>query len=184
MGEPAPVVDAEDGEEAQEDAPWRDFAGLVRQQQAMVFSIALHFLRDRQAAEELAQDVFLHLHQHLGSLKSPQHVTFWLRKVTNHRCIDYARRRKWSQVSLDDVPELPAATTAGDPLLRRRLRQLVASLPENARAVVILRYQEDLTPTEIAEVLTMSVATVKSHLQRSLAMLREKVERVIGDARV
>jgi RNA polymerase sigma-70 factor (ECF subfamily) len=53
-----------------------------------------------------------------------------------------------------------------------------------ARAVVILRYQEDLTPTEIAEVLTMPVATVKSHLQRSLAMLREKVVRVIGDAGV
>jgi RNA polymerase sigma-70 factor (ECF subfamily) len=184
MGEPAPVVDAEEAEEAAEGTPWRDFAGLVRQQQAMVFSIALHFLRDRQAAEELAQDVFLHLHQHLASLKSPQHVTFWLRKVTTHRCIDYARRRKWSQVSLDDVPELPAAATAGDPMLQRRLGQLVASLPETARAVVILRYQEDLTPTEIAKVLTMPVATVKSHLQRSLAMLREKVGRVIGDARV
>jgi RNA polymerase sigma-70 factor (ECF subfamily) len=187
MGEPVPVVDAEEAEEAEDAAEgtsWRDFAGLVRQRQAMVFSIALHFLRDRQAAEELAQDVFLDLHQHLGSLKSPQHVMFWLRKVTTHRCIDYARRRKWSQVSLDDVPELPAAATAGDPMLQRRLRQLVASLPETARAVVILRYQEDLTPTEIAKVLTMPVATVKSHLQRSLAMLREKVGRVIGDARV
>jgi RNA polymerase sigma-70 factor (ECF subfamily) len=156
----------------------------VRRQQGMVFSIALHFLRDRQAAEELAQDVFLHLYQHLGSLKSPEHVTFWLRKVTSHRCIDYSRRRKWSQVSLDDVPELPAAATTRDPLLKRKLQQLVASLPETARAVVILRYQEDLTPTEIAEVLTMPIATVKSHLQRSLAMLREKVIRVMGDARV
>jgi RNA polymerase sigma-70 factor (ECF subfamily) len=161
-----------------------DFAGIVRSQQGMVFSIALHFLRDRQTAEEIAQDVFLHLHQHLDSLKSPEHVTFWLRKVTTHRCIDYSRRRKWSQVSLDDAPELPAAGTTRDPLLQRRLRQLVASLPEKARAIVILRYQEDLTPMEIAEVLTMPVATVKSHLQRSLAMLREKVMRVIGDARL
>jgi RNA polymerase sigma-70 factor (ECF subfamily) len=161
-----------------------DFGGIVRRHQGMVFSIALHFLRDRQAAEELAQDVFLHLYQHLDSLKSPEHVRFWLRKVTSHRCIDYARRRKWSQVSLDDIPELAATGTACDPLLRRKLRQLVASLPEKARAVVILRYQEDLTPAEIADVLTMPVATVKSHLQRSLAMLREKIVRVIGDARV
>ncbi len=182
MGEPAPLVEVDD--DAAEAAMPGDFAGIVRRQQGMVFSIALHFLRDRQAAEELAQDVFLHLYQHLDSLKSPEHVTFWLRKVTSHRCIDYVRRRKWSQVSLNDVAELPAATTARDPLLSRKLRQLVASLPETARAVVILRYQEDLTPTEIAEVLTMPLATVKSHLQRSLAMLREKVVRVMGDARV
>jgi RNA polymerase sigma-70 factor (ECF subfamily) len=45
--------------------------------------------------------------------------------------------------------------------------------------VVILRYQEDLTPTEIADVLSMPVATVKSQLQRSLAMLREKATRVM-----
>ncbi len=50
--------------------------------------------------------------------------------------------------------------------------------------VVILRYQEDLTPAEIAEVLAMPIATVKSHLQRSLAMLREKILRVMGDVRV
>jgi RNA polymerase sigma-70 factor, ECF subfamily len=186
MGEPAPLSLIEAAPDAPDanDAPADDFADIVRRQQGMVFSIALHFLRDRQAAEEIAQDVFLHLHQHLDSLKSPEHVVFWLRKVTSHRCIDFARRRKWSQVSLDDVPELPAATAAGDPLLRRKLRQLVASLPETARAVVILRYQEDLTPTEIAEVLTMPIGTVKSHLQRSLAMLRDKVVRVIGDARV
>ena len=178
MGEPARL------EEPADELGPGDFAGIVRRQQAMVFSIALHFLRDRQAAEELAQDVFLHLHQHLASLKSPEHVTFWLRKVTSHRCIDYSRRRKWSQVSLDDVPELPAEPLARDPLLARRLRQLVGSLPEKARVVVILRYQEDLTPAEIAEVLAMPVATVKSHLQRSLAVLREKVVRVIGDARI
>jgi RNA polymerase sigma-70 factor (ECF subfamily) len=47
--------------------------------------------------------------------------------------------------------------------------------------VVILRYQEDLLPEDIAEVLAMPLATVKSHLQRSLAMLREKVTRAIGE---
>lgn len=150
----------------------------------MVFSIALHFVRDRRTAEEIAQDVFLQLHQHFDSLKSAAHVTFWLRKVTSQRCIDYARRRKWSSVSLDDVPELAAGATPSDPLLARMLRQLVASLPAKARAVVILRYQEDLTPAEIAETLAMPVATVKSHLQRSLTTLRHKVLRVIGDRTV
>ena len=181
MGEPARLEESADANGA---AGPIDFAGLVQRQQGMVFSIALHFLRDRQAAEELAQDVFLHLHQNLASLKSPDHITFWLRKVTSHRCIDYSRRRKRAQVSLEEVPELSAPGRPRDPLLARRLRQLVGSLPEKARLVVILRYQEDLTPSEIAGVLAMPVATVKSHLQRSLAMLREKVLRVMGDIRV
>lgn len=160
-----------------------DFAQIVRLHQSMVFSIAQHFLADRQAAEELAQDVFLQLHAHLPTLKSEAHVTFWLRKVTAHRCIDYKRRRKLSQLSLDDAPETaaPAAPAqSSDPFLAKRLRHVVASLPEKPRMVVILRYQEDMGAEEIAEVLAMPLATVKSHLQRSLAMLREKLTRTVG----
>lgn len=161
-----------------------DFTTVVRTHQAMVFSLAVHFLRDRQAAEEVAQDVFLQLHEKLGSLQSPAHVTHWLRRVTSHRCIDYSRRRKWPQVNLDDWPELRADDSHGDPILSWKLRQLVSSLPGPARMVVILRYQEDLTPLEIAGVLDMPVATVKSHLQRSLARLREKVTQLFGDLRI
>ncbi len=68
-----------------------DFADVVRRYQSMVFSIARHYLGDPSAAEELAQDVFLQLHASLPSLESEEHVKFWLRKVTAHRCIDYRR---------------------------------------------------------------------------------------------
>lgn len=161
-----------------------DFASLVRKHQGMVFSLAVHFLRDRPAAEEIAQDVFLKLHESLDTLQSPEHVTHWLRKVTSHRCIDYSRRRRWGQVNLDDLPELQTDAAHGDPILSGKLRELVASLPGPARMVVVLRYQEDLTPSEIADVLAMPVATVKSHLQRSLARLRERVTRTFGDVRI
>lgn len=157
------------------------FAEIVRQHQAMVFTIAQHFLADRSAAEELAQDVFLQLHATLPTLKSEDHVKFWLRKVTAHRCIDYQRRRRVTQISLEDAPEPATSTHSGDPFLERRMRQLVATLPEKPRMVMILRYQEDMSPQDIAEALTMPVATVKSHLQRSLAMLREKMTRTMGE---
>lgn len=160
-----------------------DFAAIVRREQAMVFSIALHFLRDREAAEEIAQDVFLSLHKNLGTLQSPAHVTNWLRRVTSHRCIDYSRRRKRPHVSLDEAPELRTEGPRRDPMLARRLRALVGSLPEKARLVMILRYQEDLTPMEIAGALAMPLATVKSHLQRSLAWLRERAPSAIGDVK-
>src|SRR5579871_5868079 len=82
-----------------------EFEDLVRRHQSMVFSIAQHFLADRSAAEELAQDVFLQLHANLSALKSEDHTKFWLRKVTAHRCIDYKRRRKPPRLSFDDTPE-------------------------------------------------------------------------------
>ncbi len=158
-----------------------DFADIVRRYQSMVFSIAQHFLADRPAAEELAQDVFLQLHASLPGLKSEEHVKFWLRKVAAHRCIDHQRRRKLPQVPLDDAPELASPSQSSDPIVAKKLRQFVASLPEKPRLVVILRYQEDMLPEDIAEVLAMPLATVKSHLQRSLAMLRDKVTRTIGE---
>jgi len=149
----------------------------------MVFSIAFHFLRDSAAAEEVAQDVFLRLHRHLDSVASSDGVVFWLRRVTSNRCIDYARQRRFRLMSLENVPEPAVEPHARDPLLSRRLRRLVASLPRQSRMVVILRYQEELMPEEIARILDTPVASVKSQLHRALRMLREKMIRVVGDLR-
>ena len=155
-----------------------DFRVLVRQHQVMVFSIALHFLRDRATAEEVAQEVFFSLHRNLHQIESPAHAAAWLRKVAVQRAIDEGRRRsRRPQVALEDVAEPAAGGKPGDPLLSELLRKLVATLPEGPRMVMVLRYQEDLEPAEIAAALEMPVATVKSHLQRSLAMLRGKLAR-------
>jgi len=162
----------------------QSFADAVKKNQSMVFSIAYHFLRDWTAAEEVAQDAFLQLYRNYEQLESDAHVTFWLRRVVSNRCVDYTRRRmRQPTVALDDAPEPSAVAEHGDPLLNRRLRQLVASLPEKPRIVMVLRYQEDLMPEEISKILDMPVRTVKSHLQRSLALLREKVERSMGGER-
>jgi RNA polymerase sigma-70 factor (ECF subfamily) len=85
-------------------------------------------------------------------------------------------------VSLENAPEPVAMTPTGDPLLGTALKKLVAALPEKARAIVVLRYQEDLDPAEIARVLGIPVGTVKSQLQRALGLLREKLSRVVGQA--
>ena len=158
------------------------FARIVCEYQSMVFGIAYHFLRDRPVAEELAQEVFLHLHRNLRAIQSPAHLTHWLRKVTSHRCVDQARRRKLRpRVSLTDyleyAPEPAAELVEADPMLARSLRRLVARLPERSRMIVILRFQEDLEPAEIAETLDIPLGTVKSNLHRSLAVLRGKLER-------
>jgi len=155
-----------------------DFAGLVREHRSMVFSVAYHFLHDPDQAEEVAQDVFLSLHRNLGSVESPAHAVHWLRKVAVQRSIDAARRRqRRPQVALEDVAEPSTRPAPGDALLSELLRKLIATLPEGPRMAMVLRYQEDLDPAEIAEVMGIPLGTVKSHIQRSLALLREKLAR-------
>ena len=153
------------------------FAELVEQHEAMVFSLGYHFFSDRGRAEEVAQDVFLQLYRNLGSIESESHLLFWLRQVTTRRCIDLTRRARFKSVSLEDAGELRAAEAKGDPIRDRRLRELISELPDLQRAVVTLRYQEDLDPSEICRIVDMPVNTVKSHLHRALQALRKKLER-------
>jgi RNA polymerase sigma-70 factor (ECF subfamily) len=151
------------------------FAEIVRRHQSSVFSLAWRMLGQWDQAEELAQDVFLQLHRSLGSIESANHLRFWLRRVVCHRAIDRTRQRSREPVSsLNDVPEPACAGEPRDPILRRRLTAAVGTLSVAARSVVLLRYQEDLDPTEIARVLDMPINTVKSHLKRSLAALRRR----------
>lgn len=159
-----------------------DFESAVRDHQAMVFSLAYHFLHDRASAEELAQDVFLELHRHWSEMHAPEQLRFWLRKVASRKCIDQTRRRKFrAHLALEQAPEPFAWMPAADPMLKQYIGQLVSALQETPRLIVILRFQEDLGPAEIAELLEMPLATVKSHLQRSLALLRRKVAAATGE---
>ncbi|HVV45504.1 MAG TPA: sigma-70 family RNA polymerase sigma factor [Bryobacteraceae bacterium] len=155
-----------------------DFARIVADNQSLVFSLALRFLRDRAGAEELAQEVFLQLYKQIQQIESPAHATSWLRRVICHRCIDETRKRRLRpRIGLEDAPEPTAESRSPDLFLNERLRRLVGELPGNARMVVLLRYQEDLDPADIAGVLNMPLSTVKSHLHRSLAVLRGRLEK-------
>jgi RNA polymerase sigma-70 factor, ECF subfamily len=167
-----------------------DFESVMREHQGMVFGLAYHFLGDPGLAEEVAQDVFLSLYRNLGAMKSAAHTVWWLRRVAVQRSIDEARKRKRrpqaSLANLGDTPEPATPAASGDLgqedfLRNATLWRMVAALPEIPRVVVILRYQEDLSPAEIAAVLDRPVATVKSDLQRALALLREKSARRFGD---
>ncbi|MCS7041594.1 MAG: sigma-70 family RNA polymerase sigma factor [Bryobacteraceae bacterium] len=155
-----------------------DFAEIVREHQGMVYSLAWHALRDRDAAEDITQEVFLALHQNLNRLEGRDHIRHWLARVTSHRCIDEIRRRGYRRgPSLEEIPEPRSGSGSQDPLLRSRLRQMVAALPAPARMMILLRYQEEMELAEIAQVLDVPVQTVKSRLHRALNLLRQKMER-------
>ena len=171
-----------------------DFEQLVDQHQSMVFSLAWRMTGDRGLAEELAQDVLLELDRNLHKLQSADHARFWLRQVTLHRSADALRRRRAKSTSLgfgldrDVWVELEERHGLVEPFLidgesplGRRIEELLAALPESQRAALILRYQEDLTPEEIAATMKAPVATVKSHLQRGLKLLRVKASQTLKE---
>lgn len=159
-----------------------EFGQYVEQHQSMVFSIAYHILNDRAAAEDVAQEVFLQLYDKFETLESDDHVQYWLRRTTAHRSIDYGRRNNHHRhASLEDIPEPSVEAAGADPMLEKRLRSMIASLPESARAIVVMRYQEDLGPEEISRALGIPLNTVKSQLHRALAMLRDKISRTVGE---
>ena len=160
----------------------KHFRGYLVEHGSMVFSIALRMLGDRSLAEEVAQDVFLELHASLPRLESEDHVKFWLRRVATHRTTDALRKRQrrpeagaeeWDEGHDSARAHVgTAASRPGD--VHVPLERMVLSLPEAQRLAIVLRYGEDLLPEEIAEVTGQTVATVKSHLQRGLVLLRRK----------
>ena len=155
-----------------------DFEQLVDEHQSMVFSLALRMTGDRGLAEEISQDVFMELDRNMEKIKTAQHAIFWLRRVTMSRATDALRRRRvrgtdlWVEIDESHgARELEHGSPLGD-----RIEALLGTLPEAQRAAIVLRYQEELTPEEIASTLGAPVATVKSQLQRGLKLLRAKAE--------
>jgi len=158
------------------------FDHIVHEHQAMVFSLAYHFLQNRAAAEDLTQEVFVGLFEHLHTIQSPSHLKSWLRQVTSRRCIDIVRRGRLRRfLSLGDTPEPAQEIRLADPLITRRLQTLVATLPAKQRMAVVLRYQEDLEPAEIASTLGIPLNSVKSLLRRSIDLLRRKLSRQLPE---
>jgi len=135
-------------------------------------------------AEEVAQDVFLELHRTLPRLAGEDHVAAWLRRVACHRATDALRRRAARGDSAaeeyQDGMALRSPVREFIPLMNR-VEQLLLTLPPAQRVVMLLRYQEDLEPEDIAVELRMPLATVRSHLQRAVKMLRAKAGRTLKE---
>ena len=161
----------------------------------MVLSLAWRIAGERCTAEEVMQDVFVELWRTQTEFASEFHLRCWLRRVATYRATDQLRRRRRQpslvfDERLDERQGEPldgtrenghrdggsAGRCGGVPFpVESRLGALLHSLPEAMRAAVVLRYgEEELAPDEIAALLEQPVATVKSNLQRALALLRRK----------
>lgn len=167
------------------------FALLLEEYQGRVYRRAYSFLRHREDALDVTQEVFLRAARAIGHFQSDRPLWPWLRQVTTRACLNYIRdhRQGPPTVSLDDVQaqgELAAAE--GDPeqraLLawdRAMLEQALASLPPVQRMVVVLRHQEHLSYGEIAQLLDLPLGTVKTYMFRARQALIRAMQQAAVD---
>jgi RNA polymerase sigma-70 factor (sigma-E family) len=123
---------------------------------------------DREQARDLVQEVLaraLVKWERVGSVEEPY---AYVRRMVTNEFLSWRRRRRLTTVPLDEIAE-PAVEPRED---HDDLRQMLAALPGRQRAVLVLRYYEGLTDTEIAETLGCRIGTVRGYASRALASLR------------
>jgi RNA polymerase sigma-70 factor (ECF subfamily) len=154
---------------------------LVSAYRRRVHALAWSIVRDRQGAEDVAQDVFVKLWRALPRYDGRAQLSTWIYAITRNASISALRGRR-PEVSLEDPDVLAAAEAAGAEAvggsaprdaadLDRTLARCVADLPDKQRQVVTLYYLEERSCEEVAAMLAMPVNTVKTHLHRARAKL-------------
>ena len=163
------------------------FELLVQRYQDFVYIIALRTVQDRAEAEDVAQETFLRAYQALRTFRGDAKFSSWLYRIAVNRSIAHLRRKRRDPLlsngderSLDSLSSAPSSQEspeegAARAELRTRLDRAIANLPPEYRIVVTLYHLEERKYREVAEILGLPIGTVKSHLHRARALLRESL---------
>ncbi|MBI4503449.1 MAG: sigma-70 family RNA polymerase sigma factor [Gemmatimonadetes bacterium] len=170
---------------------------LVRRYERPIFSLVYRMVRDRELAEDLAQETFVKALNAIGSYRPEFKFSSWIFKIANNAAIDHLRKRELNTLSLEGSrdatsPERVEATALqiGDrgesPLQEMEARELgsaieqaIGQLRPEYRSCILLRHVEDRSYEEIAQILDLPLGTVKTYIHRA----RTELKAVLGDLR-
>jgi len=152
----------------------REFREYVAARQGPLFRTALLLTGHREDAEDLLQTALTKLAMRWTRLQRSGSPDGYVRKILYNQRVSLWRRSRHSQeYATSDLPETMASTDiARDSALRLSVAQALAQLTPRQRAVIVLRYYEDLPETQVAEILGCTVGSVRSQTYRTLARLR------------
>jgi RNA polymerase sigma-70 factor (sigma-E family) len=151
-----------------------EFTAYVQERRASLYATAYHLTGDRFEAEDLLQSALFSTYRAWDRITDKAAVGGYLRRTMTNLHISAWRRRKLNEYPTEELPETAGDTDAmRGTELRTVLWQALARLPETQRTMLVLRYYEGRTDPEIADILGISVGTVKSSIWRSLRRLRE-----------
>ncbi len=148
------------------------YGELVRRRQASIRQLLRHLCRDPALADDLSQQTFLQAWRHMKSLKSPAAFGGWLRRLAINIWLQRVRAEHPPPLDLDDMSNEIAqpAATLNEQL---DLDSALATLPPAVRLCLTLAYSERMSHREICEATQLPLGTVKSHINRGAARLRE-----------
>jgi RNA polymerase sigma-70 factor (ECF subfamily) len=175
------------------------FRELIRRYERPVFSLIYRMVRDRELAEDLAQDTFIKVLNHIDRYRPEFKLSSWLFKIANNVAIDHLRRRQLDTVSIDGSPHAQTqdaieATSfdvvgqqesALDEMEARELggaiEKAIATLRPEYRSCIMLRHVEGRSYEEIAATLDLPLGTVKTYIHRARHELRKELEHLRDD---
>ena len=157
------------------------FAELVDRYKNLVYSIILKQTRDKEEANDLAQDVFLKVFKNLASYTSEYKFSTWLMRITGNHIIDQHRKRRMELVSLEEYVEAGNQVGSSDSPEHSYLKQeqaeainkILDELPEMYKVPVALYHQQELSYAEISEKIGEPLSKVKNRIFRGRKMLKD-----------
>lgn len=160
-----------------------DFTAYVRAREQALARLAYLLTGDRDVAEDLLQNALAKVFRHWDRVRTVEQPDAYVRRImvneNNSRWRRMVRRTESPSSHVIEVIE-PPAPTGLDPSVTLDLWRHVQGLPTQQRAAIVLRYYEDLTEAQTAQILGCSVGTVKSHTSRAIAALRTKMSEAIA----
>ncbi|HEX6247474.1 MAG TPA: SigE family RNA polymerase sigma factor [Nocardioidaceae bacterium] len=153
-----------------------EFAQYMAARQSSLLRTAYLLTGDRHSAEDLVQTSLAKLYLSWDKVQKRELVDGYVRRImVNENNSLWRRAWKRKEVTTDEVPDRTGVQDRHDDGERSALWDFVQTLPRKQRAVVVLRFYEDLSEAEVADILGISVGTVKSQSSRALAALRARV---------
>lgn len=170
------------------------FRELVRRYERPVFSLVFRMVRETATAEDLAQDTFIKVLNHIDKYRPEFKFSSWLFKIANNVAIDHLRRRQLNTISIDGAPNAASAAdieatrfdiadkteSALDSMEARELgsaiERAIGALRPEYRSCIMLRHVEGRSYEEIAATLDLPLGTVKTYIHRARHQLREALE--------
>lgn len=149
------------------------FQQIVERYQGAVYNLAYRMLGTPEEAEDAAQEIFVRLYRQLERYDPTRKFSTWTLAIATNYCIDQLRRRRMQLVPLENIIPWARAREAGPEAealgqeSRDEVQRLIKELPEKYRAPLVLRYWEDLSCAEIAEILSVPEGTVKTQIHRA-----------------
>jgi len=149
------------------------FHEIFHRHKSNIINLAFRFTRSKEAAEDIAQDVFIKIYEGKAKFDPKAKFTTWLYRVTVNASIDFARRKKFSEIPSNIAAEQKEGLAEEE--IKAIVQSAIDSLPEKFRSPILLYQFEEMSHREIASILRITEKAVERRIYHAKEVLRKKL---------